>query len=124
VKARPIQNHKVSPTVTNQVLLLQLAGGFAYALASHAQHVGQEFLRDLELVSSHPVAGHQQPASQSSVYRMEPVTDGALGDLRQPRVRVTSKQSREGTAIFARISEGGGFHSHRLASALHDRAIA
>jgi hypothetical protein len=83
LQARSIQSRKGAPAVTDQVLLLKRAGSFVYTLAPHTQHVGQEFLCELKLVSSHPVAGHQQPAGKASVYRMESVTRGPLSDLRQ-----------------------------------------
>ncbi len=42
-------------TVIDQVLLLKRACGLVYALAPHAKHVGQEFLRNPKLVSPHSV---------------------------------------------------------------------
>src|SRR5947207_3080046 len=83
VQAGSIQNRKGATAVTDQVLLLKRAGSLVYALAPHAQHVRQEFLRESKLVSSHPIASHQQPPGKPSVYRMESVTRGPLGDLRQ-----------------------------------------
>jgi hypothetical protein len=82
-EARSIQNQKVSTRITDQVLLLKYAGSLVYALASHAQHVGQEFLRKLKLIGAHPVTSHQQPPGKPGVYRMESVTRGPLSDLRQ-----------------------------------------
>jgi hypothetical protein len=41
------------------VLFLKRAGSLIDSLAPHAQHVGQELLRELKLVGSHAVTGHQ-----------------------------------------------------------------
>src|SRR4030095_1272319 len=82
-EAHSIQNQKVSTRITDQVLLLKYAGSLVYTLASHAQHVGQEFLRKSKVIGAHPVAGHQQPPGKPGVDWMKSVTRGTLSNLRQ-----------------------------------------
>src|SRR2546422_394668 len=75
-QARALEDFKRASAVTDQIQLLKRAGGPVYALAPHAEHVGQELLSELKLVGPHSVMSHQQPPSEAGVYRMEPVADG------------------------------------------------
>ena len=46
-------------------------GGSTDACPTHAQYVGQEFMRDAELIGVRPIAGHQQPAGKPRLDEME-----------------------------------------------------
>lgn len=77
-EAGSIQSRERAAAVTDQASFLKRAGSFVYALAPHAQHIGQEFLGELKLTCPHPVPGHQKPASQTSIDRMEAVAGSSL----------------------------------------------
>jgi hypothetical protein len=78
-----IQDLEMTAAVGNKIAFLQFAGRLIYTFASHRQHVGQEFLRQLKLIAAHPVVCHQQPACKPRFHRMKLVTDSRLRDLSQ-----------------------------------------
>ena len=47
-----------------RVVPVQRTGGLSNACTAHAQHVGQELMRDVELIGVRPISSHQEPTSK------------------------------------------------------------
>src|SRR2546429_418981 len=82
LQARLVENLNAPAAVVNQPVFLKNAGGFIDPLAPHAEHVGDEILRQTKLIHPQTVAGHQEPAGEARVHLVEAVADSRLGDLR------------------------------------------
>src|SRR5512145_291405 len=78
-----IENPDVAAAVPDQVAPLESAGGLVDLGPSHSEHVRQEGLRKEKLLRQHTVAGHQQPACEASLDRVEAVARDRLPRLRQ-----------------------------------------
>ena len=94
--------------VANHAELLQLAGRFGHAFAAHAEHVGDQFLRHVQLVRRQTIQAQQQPAAQLLVERMMAVADRGLRHLRDQRLRVAQQQvqQRAGAVEFRPSARG------------------
>ncbi len=47
-----------------RVVPAQRTGGLSNACTAHAQHVGRELMRDVELIGVRPISSHQEPTSK------------------------------------------------------------
>jgi hypothetical protein len=70
-QAAPVEDLEPAAAVADQPALAQRTGGSSNACATHAQHVGHEFMRDVELVGVRPIASHQQPTGRPRLHDME-----------------------------------------------------
>ena len=88
-----IEDGQPAPVVGNQPALLEFARHGRHGRAAHAEHLGQELLGKLELVSPHPVVAHQQPAAHAFLDRVRVVADRGLRNLVNHRLGVTLDQA-------------------------------
>ena len=77
----PVHDVYVPSAVFNQSCLLQNASSDSDASSSRAQHVGEKFLSQGNVVATESVLTHQQPSRQSLMDFMRPI---ARRDLRSP----------------------------------------
>ena len=60
----PVQYGDVATVIIDESRLLQFPGGLRDPFAAHAQHTGNHFLGDGQLVRREPVQALQQPAAE------------------------------------------------------------
>jgi hypothetical protein len=60
-----IKDIDLTTDVTDELLLLQLARSDGDATSAYPEHVGEVFLREMEMISMRAVMRHQQPARQA-----------------------------------------------------------
>jgi len=60
-----------------------------------SEHVRNEFLGHLQVIGLGAVMRHQQPATQSFLYRMETIADSGLRDLGDQGLRIAAVASVE-----------------------------
>jgi hypothetical protein len=58
-QATPVEDRELAAAVADQLALAQRVGGSSNAGAPNAQHVGHEFMSDVEFIGVGPIAGHQ-----------------------------------------------------------------
>jgi len=58
-QATPAQDRELAAAVADQLALAQRGGGSSNAGAADAEHVGQEFMSDVEFIGVGPITGHQ-----------------------------------------------------------------
>ena len=80
LQARVVEDRDRAAAIVDQPLLLQRARGVRYSYAPHTEHVRQELVRKMKLISMSTVATHQQPAGKS---RLHQVITGASSRLRE-----------------------------------------
>src|ERR1044072_2078843 len=73
--------------VADEPALLQSLRDRRHARARHAEHVGEELLREINRVGLHAVAADEKPAAESLLHVVELVARGRLRYLREQRVR-------------------------------------
>jgi hypothetical protein len=78
LQAAPIENGEVTTRVADQLAPPQQSGGLINACATHTQHGGNKFLRNIELIGARAVSGHQQPAGKPGGHIMEVGANGGL----------------------------------------------
>jgi hypothetical protein len=76
-----IEHADVSAFVFDNPESVQFSGGFGHALAAHPEHVGDEFLGHVHLVTGQTVQRHEQPAAQLLVNGVMAVAHGRLRHL-------------------------------------------
>ena len=76
-----IENGDHATVIINQPGLLEGARHGSHGGAAHAEHLGQELMRELELVSAHPVVAHQQPATNAFLDGVTTVADDGLRNM-------------------------------------------
>src|SRR5438045_9779860 len=79
-ESAPIEYGDMAAVVVDELVFLQLICGLGYAPATHAQHEGEEFMRDTEGVRVHPVLRHQKPSGKA---RLDHMVAGAGRRLRE-----------------------------------------
>src|SRR5512134_3036251 len=94
----PVENADVAPAVTDQISLLQGAGGLGHGDPQYAQHAAQQLLRQTKVIRSHAVARHQEPAGEAGFDQVKTVAGGGLRDLNNPFVDVAVDLSPQGHA--------------------------
>ena len=77
----------------------QRTGGLSNACTAHAQHVGRELMRDVELIGVRPISSHQEPTSKPRLHEMEAGASGCLCQLAQRYVEVTVQSSLQRRAV-------------------------
>ena len=65
-----IQDLDAATTVMDQAGVMELACGFCHAFTTHAQHVRNQLLRDLQLVRRGAIYFDEKPAAQLLVERV------------------------------------------------------
>jgi len=58
-QATTVEDRELAAAVADQLALAQRGGGSSNAGAANAQHVGHEFMSDVEFIGVGPIAGHQ-----------------------------------------------------------------
>src|SRR5579863_3078009 len=87
-QAAAVDDRDVAAVVADKAGALQSAGRNRNAGTLHAQHHGQEFLREQKLVRLHAVVRHQQPATTSLLYGVKVIARGRLRDLVEEGMRI------------------------------------
>ena len=105
-----------------RVVPAQRTGGLSNACTAHAQHVGQELMRDVELIGVRPISSHQEPTSKPRLHEMEAGASGRLYQLAQHYVEVTVQRSLQRRAVFELTAKCRRLHSPGRARALHQGA--
>ena len=91
----PVQYLDGSSLVRNDPHFLQFQRRMGHALATHTEHVRNEFLRHGQVVVRQTVHGQQQPAAKLLVDAVVAVAYGGLGDLCDQRLRVAQHQHQQ-----------------------------
>src|SRR3954453_5854823 len=65
-----IQDDHSPATVRDEAGHLKLTCGLAHGRTTHAKHLRQEILRQLEPVARHPIVHHQEPARAALLHRV------------------------------------------------------
>ena len=78
-QACAVQDLDLAARIADHLRLLHGAGGDGDGAALHAQHVGQQFVGQVEVVGVGPVVGHQQPARKPRLHFMETGAGGGAG---------------------------------------------
>ena len=94
-QALGVQHGNVPAQITDQTGGLQLESRFCHALAAHAEHVGDQFMRHHELVALQAVEAHQQPATELPVQGVEPVAHRRLRHLCDQRLGVAQQKAHQ-----------------------------
>src|ERR1051325_7793115 len=68
----------------------QLAGGHGDARTAHAEHLGEELLREVEFARADAVLGHQEPAAHPLLHAVHVIAGSRLRDLVEHRLRVAA----------------------------------
>ena len=84
---------------------LQNAHRHRHARPPYSQHLGQEFLRKVELVAPDPVLRHQQPARGPLVDDMESVARRRLRDSLEHELAVAMQQPVETFELPGQLKE-------------------
>jgi two-component system CheB/CheR fusion protein len=58
-QTRPVEDRELAAAVVDQLALAQRGGGSSNAGTANPQHVGHEFMSNVELIGMGPIAGHQ-----------------------------------------------------------------
>ena len=122
LQPRAVEHRDAAARIADQAQLLQLQRAFGDALAAHAQHVGDQFLRHHQLVAVQPVQAQQQPAAQLLVQRVVAVAHRGLRHLRDQRLRVAQQQVHHRAGAFELVLDDAGAQAPALARALHHGA--
>ena len=88
LQAGPIQYGYLAAAVLYQAGSLQVSRCLGDTLATHTQHIGNQFLCHGQLVRGQAVEAQEQPAAQLLVQSMMPVAHGGLRHLGQQALRV------------------------------------
>ena len=104
-----IHDRNATACITNQPSLLQLECGLRHPFATHAEHVGNQFLRHHQICARQAVQAQQQPAAQLLVERMMAVTHRCLRHLRDQRLGIAKQKARDRAESLKLI-----FHELRL----------
>jgi len=108
----------VATAVSDQAIVLQLAGGGGNAFAAHTQHDGNEFLGHLQLIARRAVQAVQQPAAQLLFDRAVAAPDGVLGHLGEQGVGVAHQQLGQGAALVEGVAQELGLETVAVTGAL------
>ena len=117
-----IHDRNAAACITNQPSLLQLECGLRHPFATHAEHVGNQFLRHHQICARQAVQAQQQPAAQLLVERMMAVTHRCLRHLRDQRLGIAKQKARDRAESLKLIFHELRFQLEAFARALHDRA--
>src|ERR1700737_3825624 len=77
-QAASVEDRERAAPVADQLAPAQSTGGLSNAGTAHAQHVGEEFVRDLELIGVRSIASHQEPTGKPRLHKMEAGASGRL----------------------------------------------
>jgi hypothetical protein len=72
----------VPARIANQSCLLQCQRALSDPLAPNAEHVTDQFLRHVELVTPQSIETQQQPATELLIQRVMPIANRGLRHLR------------------------------------------
>src|SRR6202158_4231915 len=122
LNTRAIEHGDPPSLVTDQLGVLQLPGSVGHAFASHAQHVGYQFLSHGELVRSQTIETQQQPPAQLLIDRMMAIAHRRLRHLGDQRLGVAQQEMHGRTETPELILEQIGLKPESVPRALHHRA--
>ena len=122
LQAANIQNRQVATAVADEIATLQCARRAGHSDATHAEHVRQKLVRDVELAGMRAIACHQQPASQTRFHQMKSCAGRRLHELCKEDIQVAIEGGARGRIAFDLACERGGVDAPRVAGALHQRA--
>ena len=62
LKSPAVKNTDLAPGIVDQATAAQASGSYGDRAPTHAEHVGQKFVSEVELICMGAVMGQQQPA--------------------------------------------------------------
>src|ERR1700722_4511479 len=62
LKSPAVKNTDLAPGIVDQATAAEASGSYGDRTATHAEHVGQKFVSEMEMICMGPVMGQQQPA--------------------------------------------------------------
>src|ERR1700730_17766621 len=110
-QAASVEDRERAAAVADQLAPAQSSGGLGNACTAHAQHVGEEFVRDLELIGVRSIASHQEPPGKPRLHNMEASATGRLCQLAQCYIKVTVQTSLQRRAVFELTAKCRRLHS-------------
>ena len=105
--------------IMNESFLLKHARGNGNCTPSHAEHVGEELVREVEMIRVCAVMGHQQPAHQTCLDIVEPGAGDCLGQLRHRHVQVSIEYADQAGTVAQSAPELRYGHSQCRPRPLH-----
>ncbi len=87
-ESRSIEYGQFAATVANEALCLESSRRFGDACAPHAEHVGEEFVRQSVCMAVRAILTHQKPSCQTCVKQVKPVARCGLRQLGRQDVQV------------------------------------
>jgi hypothetical protein len=106
--------------IADQPLGLQRAGHGRDRGALDAQHVGEEFLGQVDGVAVDAVAARQQPAAEAGLDAVQGVAGHRLDRVAEQRLVVAVDQVAQGGAAGPGVVQGGGADPRGVAGSLDD----
>ena len=106
-QARVIANPNVVSRMSDQAVVLQRRDRDRHAGTVHAEHVGEEILRQVQLVGIDAVADDQQPLRQPLLDGVETVAEQVLRDLVQEKAGEGQQQIAEAFVVAKLIAQDG-----------------
>ena len=82
----------MATTVMDEVGFAKLARRLGHAFATHAEHICNQLLRDLQITCARTIDVDQQPPAQLLVQSMQPVARRRLCDLGEESMHVQQHQ--------------------------------
>ena len=110
-QAAPVEHRNMPAPVADETLLLQSTGGFRDAFATHAEHVGHEFLRHDQFAGGNSVECHQQPAAQLLFNRVVPIAYRSLRHLSEQRLRIAQQEMKQRAGAVEFLFQHAAFQS-------------
>lgn len=120
-QAGAVQHRHIAAVVFDEAAALQGIGGSRDADPAHAQHIGQEFVRHVEVVGMRAVLAHQQPAGQALGGLVKAQAGGRSGLLRHQHIEVTVHAALQRQAARQLEPEGRCADSPGSPGPLHHR---
>ena len=117
LESTPVENRDIAATVVNQISLLQRT----CRIGTHAEHEGQELLRDMKRVSVCTILGHEQPPGEACLYHMEARASRRPGKLAQSEEDIATDLVLQRMAASKFTAKGQGANSQCRSRPLYDR---
>jgi hypothetical protein len=116
----PINGFNFLSAGFDETFPFQVVGGFGDAGAAHAQHMGEELMRQEQFIRVKTVTGLKQPATQAFFYSMKAVASNILRDLRDIGLRVFQHHVPQRLIGVELLEQMLCLHSYRFAGNLDD----
>lgn len=117
-----IEDGDLTAAVVNEVLLLQLPRSHGDATPTHAEHIGEKLMGEVEMIGLRPIVGHQQPARQPWLDLMKVDAGGPLRQLRHQYVEVAIQTALQLGALVQLAQKLAGGDAQGVSGALHHSA--